>query len=46
MNIGIIGIGNLGLDLLTSIAEKPHEIYVSDVDGDNIEVIKNSEVIF
>jgi UDP-glucose 6-dehydrogenase len=46
MNIGIIGIGNLGLDLLTSLAEKPHEIYVSDVDGDNIEVIKNSEVIF
>ena len=46
MNIGIIGIGNLGLDLLTSLSEKPHEIYVSDVDGDNIEVIKNSEVIF
>jgi pyrroline-5-carboxylate reductase len=31
MNIGIIGIGNLGLDLLTSIAEKPHEIYVSEI---------------
>ena len=46
MKIGIIGIGNLGLDLLTSFAEKKHEIYVSDVDGDNIEVIKNSEVIF
>jgi UDP-glucose 6-dehydrogenase len=46
MKLGIIGIGNLGLDLLTSLAEKPHEIYVSDVDGDNIEVIKNSEVIF
>lgn len=46
MKIGIIGVGNLGLDLLTSFAEKQHEIYVSDVDGDNIEVIKNSEVIF
>jgi UDPglucose 6-dehydrogenase len=46
MKIGIIGIGNLGLDLLTSLAEKQHEIYVSDVDGDNIEVIKNSDVIF
>jgi len=46
MKIGIIGIGNLGLDLLTSLVEKPHEIYVSDVDGDNIEVIKNSDVIF
>jgi UDP-glucose 6-dehydrogenase len=46
MKIGIIGIGNLGLDLLTSLSEKQHEIYVSDVDGDNIEVIKNSEVIF
>jgi len=46
MKIGIIGVGNLGLDLLTSLAEKQHEIYVSDVDGNNIEVIKNSEVIF
>jgi UDP-glucose 6-dehydrogenase len=46
MKIGIIGIGNLGLDLLTSLSEKQHEIYVSDVDGDNIEVIKNSDVIF
>jgi UDPglucose 6-dehydrogenase len=46
MKIGIIGIGNLGLDLLTSLAKKQHEIYVSDVDGDNIEVIKNSDVIF
>ena len=46
MNIGIIGIGNLGFGLLNSLSEKPHEIYVSDVDGDNIEVIKNSEVIF
>lgn len=46
MKLGIIGIGNLGLDLLTSLSEKQHEIYVSDVDGDNIEVIKNSEVIF
>jgi UDP-glucose 6-dehydrogenase len=46
MKIGIIGIGNLGIDLLTSLAEKQHEIYVSDVDGDNIEVIKNSDVIF
>jgi UDPglucose 6-dehydrogenase len=46
MKLGIIGIGNLGLDLLTSLSEKQHEIYVSDVDGDNIEVIKNSDVIF
>jgi UDPglucose 6-dehydrogenase len=46
MKLGIIGIGNLGLDLLTSLTQKQHEIYVSDVDGDNIEVIKNSEVIF
>lgn len=46
MKIGIIGIGNLGLDLLISLTEKSHEIYVSDIDGDNIEVIKNSEVIF
>jgi 6-phosphogluconate dehydrogenase (decarboxylating) len=46
MNIGIIGIGNLGLNLLNFLSEQKHEIYVSDVDGDNVEVIKNSDVIF
>ena len=46
MNIGIIGLGNLGLNLLNFLSEQEHEIYVSDVDGDNVEVIKNSDVIF
>ena len=46
MKIGIIGLGNLGLNLLRCFAEQQHEIYVSDVDGDNYEVIKNSDVIF
>ena len=46
MNIGIIGIGNLGLNLLNFLSEKEHVIYVSDVDGDNVEVIKNSDIIF
>jgi len=46
MNIGIIGLGNLGLNLLNFLSEQKHEIYVSDVDGDNVEVIKNSDVIF
>jgi UDP-glucose 6-dehydrogenase len=46
MNIGIIGLGNLGLNLLNLLSEQEHEIYVSDVDGDNVEVIKNSDVIF
>ena len=46
MNIGIIGVGNLGLNLLNFLSEQKHEIYVSDVDGDNVEVIKNSDVIF
>jgi Trk K+ transport system NAD-binding subunit len=39
MNIGIIGIGNFGLNLLNFLSEQQHEIYVSDVDGDNVEVI-------
>ena len=46
MNIGIIGVGNLGLNLLNFLSEKQHVIYVSDVDGDNVDVIKNSDVIF
>ena len=46
MKLGIIGIGNLGLNLLNFLSEQEHEIYVSDIDGDNIEVIKNSDVIF
>jgi UDP-glucose 6-dehydrogenase len=46
MNIGIIGIGNLGINLLNFLSEKQHVVYVSDVDGDNIEVIKNSDIIF
>ena len=45
MNIGIIGIGNLGINLLNFLSEKQHVVYVSDVDGDNIEVIKNSDII-
>jgi homoserine dehydrogenase len=39
MNIGIIGIGNLGLSLLNFLSEQKHEIYVSDVDGDNVDVL-------
>jgi UDP-glucose 6-dehydrogenase len=46
MNIGIIGVGNLGINLLNFLSEKQHVIYVSDVDGDNVDVIKNSDVIF
>jgi len=46
MNIGIIGIGNLGLNLLNFLSEQQHEIYVSDVDGDNVDVIRNSDIIF
>ena len=46
MNIGIIGVGNLGLNLLNFLSEQQHEIYVSDVDGDNVEVIRNSDIIF
>ena len=46
MKLGIIGLGNLGLNLLRCFAEQQHEIYVSDVDGDNYEVIKNSDVVF
>jgi UDP-glucose 6-dehydrogenase len=46
MNIGIIGIGNLGINLLNFLSEKQHVIYVSDVDGDNVDVIKNSDIIF
>ena len=46
MNIGIIGLGNLGLNLLNFLSEQQHEIYVSDVDGDNVEVIRNSDIIF
>jgi UDP-glucose 6-dehydrogenase len=46
MNIGIIGIGNFGLNLLNFLSEQQHEIYVSDVDGDNVEVIRNSDIIF
>ena len=46
MNIGIIGVGNLGLNLLNFLSEQQHEIYVSDVDGDNVEVIKNCDLIF
>jgi nucleotide sugar dehydrogenase len=46
MNIGIIGVGNLGLNLLNFLSEQQHEIYVSDVDGDNVDVIRNSDIIF
>jgi nucleotide sugar dehydrogenase len=46
MNIGIIGLGNLGLNLLNFLSEQQHEIYVSDVDGDNVDVIRNSDIIF
>jgi nucleotide sugar dehydrogenase len=46
MNIGIIGVGNLGLNLLNFLSEQQHKIYVSDVDGDNVDVIRNSDIIF
>jgi UDP-glucose 6-dehydrogenase len=46
MKLGLIGVGNLGLNLLNFLSEQQHEIYVSDVDGDNVDVIKNSDVIF
>ena len=46
MNIGIIGVGNLGINLLNFLSEQQHEIYVSDVDGDNVDVIRNSDIIF
>ena len=58
MNLGIIGIGNLGYNLSVYLSEFGHTIFVSDKNekkletigfqsfADNIDVIKNSEVIF
>ena len=58
MNIGIIGLGNLGNNLSRYFSTYRHKIFASDKDkkklnpigyqtySDNIDVIKNSEVIF
>jgi UDP-glucose 6-dehydrogenase len=58
MNIGVIGIGNLGYNLSVYFSNYNHKIFVSDKDetkldtidflsySDNVEVIRNSDIIF
>jgi UDP-glucose 6-dehydrogenase len=58
MNIGVIGIGNFGYNLSVYFSNYNHKIFVSDKDetkletigfssySDNVEVIRNSDIIF
>jgi nucleotide sugar dehydrogenase len=58
MNIGVIGIGNLGYNLSVYFSNYNHKIFVSDKDetkldtigfssySDNVDVIRNSDIIF